>query len=515
MKAIIYLRKSTDEKDRQVQSLESQKVICEAIVEKHKLEVVDTFDESKSAKKAGKRPKFRKMMDMVHRGDIDSIVVWKASRLSRNSSEAGEIIDLLNDRKLTVFHESGTYERGDSLLLSIELGFATEYVKKLSDEVKTGLDKKVDKGWRPGKVPLGYLNVGEIKGEKWVETDKKTAPYVRRMFDLVLAGKTVLEVSKIVTAEGLLMPAAKKRKEREIGKTQAYRLLKNPFYYGWYYRNGVLRKGEHIPLITKSEYDRVQELISGRAKIHKRKNDFWWMGLVRCRTCGSAIVPDVQNKKLVGGGFNQHIYAKCTRKRGKCSQPLIKAADFERQLKNFLQDNYLEPKKVEEFRKDLVERNKREFDIAQVRKREKTRRENDLFEKKRELWGMKSSGLITEQKFIEEKNKIAEAEASLEQDDITLKNWLGDLEIVTNFVATIKDRFENGDNETKREIMRIIGANLVLDNKSVWCKAKNTFEDIQDWAESDFVDFDPLEPEKDGSTSQNKIISKKVAFGAG
>jgi DNA invertase Pin-like site-specific DNA recombinase len=50
MKAIIYLRKSTDREDKQVQSLEAQQKWCREYCEMHGFDVVKEISESKSAK---------------------------------------------------------------------------------------------------------------------------------------------------------------------------------------------------------------------------------------------------------------------------------------------------------------------------------------------------------------------------------------------------------------------------------------------------------------------------------
>ena len=58
MKYYIYARKSTDEDDRQVLSIEGQLTELREFATKEKLKVVDEFIESKTAKVPG-RPVFR------------------------------------------------------------------------------------------------------------------------------------------------------------------------------------------------------------------------------------------------------------------------------------------------------------------------------------------------------------------------------------------------------------------------------------------------------------------------
>ena len=62
MKYYIYARKSTDEDDRQVLSIEGQVTELREFATKEKLEVIDEFIESKTAKVPG-RPIFNKMIE--------------------------------------------------------------------------------------------------------------------------------------------------------------------------------------------------------------------------------------------------------------------------------------------------------------------------------------------------------------------------------------------------------------------------------------------------------------------
>jgi len=66
-KYFLYIRKSTDEDDRQVLSLDAQETELRELAEKEKLTIVDTFRESQTAKEPGP-PKSR--------GDRFSIICW-------------------------------------------------------------------------------------------------------------------------------------------------------------------------------------------------------------------------------------------------------------------------------------------------------------------------------------------------------------------------------------------------------------------------------------------------------
>ena len=85
----IYIRKSTEEAERQMLSLDSQR---DKIMERFgDLNIVIEFRESKSAAEPNKRPEFKKMVDLIDTGKIDGIIAWHPDRLSRNEMDAAEI----------------------------------------------------------------------------------------------------------------------------------------------------------------------------------------------------------------------------------------------------------------------------------------------------------------------------------------------------------------------------------------------------------------------------------------
>ena len=62
MKYVIYARKSSEEKTKQIQSIESQITEMQRIAERENLSIVKIFREEKSAKKPG-RPVFGEMIE--------------------------------------------------------------------------------------------------------------------------------------------------------------------------------------------------------------------------------------------------------------------------------------------------------------------------------------------------------------------------------------------------------------------------------------------------------------------
>ena len=88
MKYVIYSRKSSEEKTKQIQSIESQIVEMKRIAERDNLSIVKIFREEKSAKKPGRKV-FGEMIKFIEDGKADVILCWKLDRLARNPARRG------------------------------------------------------------------------------------------------------------------------------------------------------------------------------------------------------------------------------------------------------------------------------------------------------------------------------------------------------------------------------------------------------------------------------------------
>ena len=81
MKYFVYCRKSTDDEDHQVLSIESQRTELEKrFFNRDDITVVDVYEEARTAKTPG-RPIFNDMMKRIKQGEADGIIAWHPDRL--------------------------------------------------------------------------------------------------------------------------------------------------------------------------------------------------------------------------------------------------------------------------------------------------------------------------------------------------------------------------------------------------------------------------------------------------
>jgi len=79
MRYFLYARKSTDEEDRQILSIEAQLTEVREYAEKEKLTIVNEFIESRTAKAPG-RPIFNEMISLLEHGKAEGILSWHPDR---------------------------------------------------------------------------------------------------------------------------------------------------------------------------------------------------------------------------------------------------------------------------------------------------------------------------------------------------------------------------------------------------------------------------------------------------
>src|SRR3989344_4472249 len=165
MKYIAYCRKSTDEKEKQILSIEQQIYELKQFALREKMEIVDFLVEKQSAKVTGRKV-FGSLIERIEKGEIQGVVAWNPDRLARNSIDGGKIIYLIDEGKLLdlkfpTFWFDNTQQ--GKFMLSIAFGQSKYYVDNLSENVKRGNRQKLRKGILPNKAPYGYLNEPRLR----------------------------------------------------------------------------------------------------------------------------------------------------------------------------------------------------------------------------------------------------------------------------------------------------------------------------------------------------------------
>lgn len=501
IKYFVYCRKSTETEDRQIVSIESQLDECKKISKGMK--IIEIFTESRSAKKPG-RPVFNEMMSRIEKGEASGIICWEINRLARNAIDGGKLQYFLHQsviKHIKTF--KGNFYPGDnSLLLAFEFGMSTEYSRKLGIDVARGLRQKAQKGERPGLAPLGYKNtVTEKRGTERVLVDENTFDLVRRMFDYVLAEREVpMNILRIATNQWGL----RTRKGQKISKSNFYRVLTNPFYYGKYEYpkdSGNWYQGNHKTMITVEEYDRIQYILGKKGKPRPKSHIFAYTGLMRCGECGASITCEEKWKRQKNGNVHHYIYYHCTKKiNPKCTQKAIEQKELEKEIANFLSKIEIPP----EFNEWAIEELKRMHVIEKKDRNtilhQRQVQYDDCVKKLDALLEMRMAKEITPEVFAQkqadiEKEKF-QAKSMLDNIDKRVDDWIKTAENTLNFAEKARTEFENGNLEKRKLILVSLGSNHILKDRILSIQTEKPLLVLQEAASEVRAINGRLEPAK-------------------
>ena len=459
MRYFIYVRKSTESEERQKMSISSQISELKLFSKKEKLEVVDSFQESKTAKQPG-RSQFGLMIKGIEEGKADGILAWHPDRLARNSVDGGKIVYLLDTGKLKdLKFPTFWFENTPQGKFSLNIAFSQSkyYVDNLSENIKRGYRQKLRQGLLPSIAPFGYLNNRYTKG---IDIDPPKAKYVRLAFSLYATGDyTIKSIANFFEKKGL-----RSLKGHVLSYSCIHRLLKNPVYYGVIRFNDQIYQGVHKPLITKKLFDQVQAVFGHRtSKIKRRKtHNYPFTGLIHCKSCTCSITAEKQKG---------HIYYRCTKKKGVCSQKYLRQDLLVKQMsyiikKVSLKDGWAE-KMIRELDRDKVSYQKLDNSITQ----KLTAKRLQISSKLDHLLDLNLDGLIDQDQYNRKRSQLinqkVDIDQSLREFRSQSQNRLEPIYKLIFSASQAKKLINTKDYNKMYFFMKKIGSNFLLNNQKL------------------------------------------------
>ena len=513
IKYILYLRKSTESEDRQILSIGSQKKELEILAEKKNLNIIKVLEESKSAKAPG-RPLFNEMINMINNNKANGILCWNLDRLARNPIDGGTINWILQQRTIKHIQTSGRsfYPDDNVLLMSVEFGMAHQFIKDLKKNTKRGLKAKAEQGWLPQLAPPGYLNNPiKNKGKKDIIKDQNNFDLIKKTFYLILTDKyTIPEMFKKINDWGYRNKADKK-----MSKTTFYNMLTRPFYCGEFEYpkgSGNFYKGKHDPMITVTEYNRIQKLLGRKGRPCPQKHSFPFRGLIRCGECGAMITPENKIKYQKNGNIHHYIYYHCTKHiNPSCKQKSIRAEKLEKQILEILEKIEIPIEFHQWAIKELRKENETESKDRNIILKTQQNTYKACVKKIDRLIDMRTNDEINEEEFKAKKAEINKEKLRLEEllEDTSkrVNSWLDNAETIFSFAEKAREKFKNGSQETKRRILSSLGSNLLLKDKKLAIDIQKPLILIKEVSLGINIKKDMLEPLGIGSNKAKTEVS--------
>lgn len=330
IKYCLYARKSSEQDERQAMSIDSQLKEMMAMAERDGLSVIETKQESYSAKQSGNRPVFNELLEDLRNGKYNGILTWAPDRLSRNAGDLGSLVDLMDGGKLErirTFGQSFSNTPNEKFLLMILCSQAKLENDNRGVNVKRGIRAKCETGWRPCMPPLGYFTRGASGNGKDVIIDEERAPYIKQMFEMSAAGKSGRHIRQWLEDNNV-----RTRGDKQIPLSMVYKILGNTFYYGEFEYpkgSGQWYQGNHAPMITKDLFLKVQEQLKVPIKSKWGAKEFPFKQFLRCYSCRSTIVGEEKIKHRVDGSTKRFVYYHCSRQvKLDCTEPYAREQDI-------------------------------------------------------------------------------------------------------------------------------------------------------------------------------------------
>jgi len=474
MKYILYARKSTEDEDRQVLSIEAQFHELKEFAAKEKLEIVASFQEAKTAKEPG-RIKFAEMLSFLEQGKAEGVISWHPDRLARNSVDGGKIIHfvdrgLIKALKFPTFWFEPTPQ--GLFMLNIAFGQSKYFVDNLRENVKRGLRQKIRRGEWPGRPSVGYVN---NLATKKIEVDQTKAPKIIKLFELYSTGNYTFESLANWCRENKLRGFW----DKEFSISSVHRTLQNIFYLGLMKYKGELHEGAHEPIISKKLFDKCQEVLSDRGKPQKvKKHNFDFLGLMKC-PCSAAITAERKIKK----SGRTYIYYRCTKKKGPCPEKhFLRYEELYDQITSFIQKVSLSSQDTE---KVLVELDKEENQAKEQARVVVQNLKNQLIEVEMKLESLLDLYLakgLAQNEYTHKKQKILTHKLEIqEQIKDFEQRGLSWLEPAREFVLSLNQAAKLLESKNKTEMttfLKNIGSNHILRNRQFCFEPKKPYDSV-------------------------------------
>lgn len=296
-KAVGYIRVSTQMQVDEGYSLENQSVVIKKECAHKGWELTEIFsDEGISGATVKDRKGIQNLMQYVKENDIQFVLVFKISRLSRSIVEALNIVEFLQSNNCNLIAIADNVDTSSPLgkyFLAMGAIFAEMERENIKKQVRAGMEQKArNGGWSAGKPPLGYDLI-----DKKLVINEDESEIVQTIYREYLGGKGYKAI-----AEGLNSEEKQTKLKKPFNGNGIKFILQNPMYYGlirWglsknskvsseVKEDPVIVENDKLAIISKEIYNQVQEKIKTNPRSHvKRFNgNHLLSGLLRCPHCG-------------------------------------------------------------------------------------------------------------------------------------------------------------------------------------------------------------------------------------
>ena len=327
----VYIRVSTEDQAREGFSLGEQKEKLLALCKFKDLEVYKVYEDAGvSAKDMEHRPQFQQMLQDMKDGKINYIVAYKLDRITRSVRDLEELITLLEQYGCYLLcdrDDVNTSTANGKFFVRMLTVLSQLEIEIVSERTKFGLNGAIKSGHIPGQRPFGYTK----SEEKKMVIDPTTRPYVEKIFNMYLKGKSFQQIANYFNDNNIY--PEKKWRDTTISK-----IIDNRIYMGDYEQYKRIGKKNNIepivymnvvePIISRAMWEECQRQKEINQRTYTRDRIYTFFQRLKCPKCGR-----IMKCKGSGGKKRKYMYYTCE----KCHIN-YREDKIEDVLKNFIYD---------------------------------------------------------------------------------------------------------------------------------------------------------------------------------
>ncbi|MGD6768472.1 cassette chromosome recombinase CcrB [Staphylococcus equorum] len=372
-----YVRVSTISQDIDKFSINGQITQIKEYCQFHGYEVFDIYADRGVSGKTMNRPELQRMLKDAKEGKLDGVMIYKTSRLARNTSDLLTIVEGLHKQNVEFFSLSENMKfdsNSGKLLLQILASFSEFERNNIAEGAFMGQLRRSQEGYYQGNLPLAYDKIPDSKHELMI--NQHEANIVKYIFESYAKGHGYRKIANALNHKGYVT-----KKGNPFSISAVTYILSNPFYIGkiqfakykdWNdkRRKGlndkpVIAEGKHTPIISQSLWDKVQarkKQVSEKPQVHGKGTNIL-TGLISCPQCSASMSASTTVNTLKDGTKKRIRYYSCSNFRNKgskvCSANSVRADVIEK----YVMDQILEIVKSDKVIKQVVERVNQEHQI--------------------------------------------------------------------------------------------------------------------------------------------------------
>jgi site-specific DNA recombinase len=290
VRVVVYVRRSTDD-EHQPYSIEAQDARLAAYIGSQPgwRQAARFADDASGATTA--RPGLRRALAAARAGTFDVLLVYRVDRLTRSLRDLVTLLDDLDHANVVFRSATEPFDTATAMgrMLVQMLGMFAQFERDtIIDRVIAGMERKAAAGkWKGGRRPFGYQADAAASS---LAPDPGEATVVRLIFSLYTRDR--LGAKNI--ASSLNEGGHRTTSGGRWSAHQVLRVLANRVYLGELSFRGITAEGCHPPVIDEGLFDEAQRLLAARREDHARRaaggSDYLLTGLIRCPSCGSAML---------------------------------------------------------------------------------------------------------------------------------------------------------------------------------------------------------------------------------